>query len=144
MSEFSRFMKSNKKPKENGKYAPTASLCDENGKSMEWEFRHLTSKEHEELRDECTVDVQVTGKPGLYRPKMKTSMYLSKLVASSVVWPDLRNAELQDSYGVKSPEALLYAMVDDAGEYSSLCAWVQNFQGLTKNLDDKVKKAKNS
>ena len=90
------------------------------------------------------MDVQVTGKPNLYRPKMETSRYLSKLVASSVVWPDLYDAELQDSYGVKAPEALLYAMVDDAGEYSDLCAWVQKFQGLTKSLDDRVEEAKNS
>ena len=116
MSKFSRFMKSNKKPKENEKYAPTKSLCDENGEPLEWEFCHMGSEAHEKLRDDCTVDVQVTGKPGLYRPKVETSRYLNELVASSVVWPDLYDAELQDSYGVKSPGALLYAMVDDAGE----------------------------
>ena len=54
MSKFAKFMKSNKTVKENGFYAPTRSLCDENGKPLEWEFRHITSKENEGLRDDCT------------------------------------------------------------------------------------------
>jgi len=29
-------MRANKKEKKNGKYAPTKSLCDENGKPLEW------------------------------------------------------------------------------------------------------------
>ena len=35
MSKFSRFMKTNKAEKKNGFYAPTKSLCDENGKPLE-------------------------------------------------------------------------------------------------------------
>ncbi len=38
---------------------------DENGKPLEWEFRHITSKENEKLRDKCMIDVQVTGKPNV-------------------------------------------------------------------------------
>ena len=34
MSEFSRFMKANKKVKANQKYAPTASLTDTDGKPL--------------------------------------------------------------------------------------------------------------
>ena len=50
MSKFSRFMKANKKERANGFYAPTESLCGEDGKPVEWEFRHLTSKENDALR----------------------------------------------------------------------------------------------
>ena len=116
MSKFSRFMKENKIVKENGTYAPTKSLVDENGKPLEWEFRHITSKEDGELRDENTIDVQVTGKPNLFRPRLQSNKYIRSMVAKSVVVPDLRDAELQDSYGVKTPEDLLQAMVDDPGE----------------------------
>ena len=35
------------------------------------------------------------------------------------------------------------ALVDDSGEYSDLCAWMQKFQGFSKTLDDKVEEAKN-
>ena len=69
MSNFSQFMKANKKEKKNGFYAPTASLPDETtGNPVEWEFRHLTSRENDTLRDACTIEVQVTGKPNLYSP----------------------------------------------------------------------------
>ena len=65
------------------------------------------------------------------------------MITASTVTPDLYNAELQDSYGVQTPEELVYAMVDDAGEYQELSAWIQKFQGFTKTLDDKVDEAKN-
>lgn len=46
MSKFSAFMKQNKVKKENEKYAPTTSLADDKGNPLEWEFRHITSKEN--------------------------------------------------------------------------------------------------
>lgn len=143
MSKFLRFMKPNKTTKANEFYAPTVSLCDENGKPLEWEFKHITSKQNEKMRENCTVDVPITGKPNMYRPKLNTSKYLTQMVVTSTVCPDLYDAELQDSYGVKTPEDLLFAMVDDAGEYQELCVWVQKFQGFTKTLSDKVDEAKN-
>lgn len=143
MSKFSRFMKSNKKAKENEKYAPTASLIDESGNPIEWEFRHLTSRENENIRDFCTAEVQVKGKPNLYRPKLDTSKYLAKMIAAATVYPDLYDKELQDSYGVRTPEDLLYALVDDAGEYQELSVWMQKYQGFTKTFDEKVEEAKN-
>ena len=99
MSKFSKFMKANKVAKTNGFYAPTASLQDENGKPLEWEFRPITSKENDALRESCTVEVQVTGKPNLFRPKLNTSQYLAKMIVAATVVPDLYDAELQDSYG---------------------------------------------
>ena len=143
MSKFSKFMKVNKVEKKNGMYAPTKSLCDENGKPLEWEFRHITSKENESLRDECTIEVPVTGKPNLFRPKLQSSKYIRKMIVASIVMPDLYDAELQDSYGVKEPEDLLLAMVDDPGEYNELAAFVQEFQGFNVSFNDKVEEAKN-
>lgn len=142
MSNFSMFMRSNKKQKENGRYAPTKSLLDEKGNPLEWEFKHITSKENDKIRDACTVEVPVTGKPNMYRPKLKTAQYIRDMITASVIYPDLYDAELQDSYGVKTPEDLLYAMVDDPGEYSDLAAFVQRFQGFDTSFEDKVEEAK--
>lgn len=143
MSKFSAFMKANKSKKENEKYAPTASIVDGNGKPLEWEFRHITSKENEQMRDACTTEVQVTGKPNMFRQKLNSQKYLSRMITTATVYPDLYDAELQDSYGVATPEDLLYAIVDDAGEYQDLCVWMQNFQGFGKTLEEKVDEAKN-
>lgn len=142
MSNFSRFMKANKAVKKNERYAATKSLCDENGKPLEWEFRHISSEENESLRDECTIDVPVTGKPNMFRPRLQTGKYIRKMIAASVVMPDLYDKELQDSYGVADPDALLLAMVDDPGEYSNLAAFVQKFQGFDVSFSDKVDEAK--
>lgn len=143
MSKFAAFMKSNQKTKPNAKYPATASLCDEKGNPLEWEFRPLGSKEVELIRDECTKQVQIPGKPGQYRPEFNSRKYLSKVIAASVVMPDLNDAELQDSYGVKTPEDLLYMMVPDAGEYDNLTLWFNKYQGFNKSFDDKVTEAKN-
>ena len=93
MSNFSRFMKANKIAKPNEKYAPTATLQDENGEPLNWEFRQITSKENEALRDSCTIEVQVKGKPNLYRPKVKTAEYLAKMIVASVSYTHLRAHE---------------------------------------------------
>lgn len=143
MSNFSRFMKQNKIAKKNENFAPTKSLTDENGKPLEWEFSHITSKQNEDLRESNTYDVPIKGKPNMFRGKLNTSKYLADMIVASTVSPDLYNKELQDSYGVKTPNDLLFALVDDPGEYSDLCRWIQQFQGFTETLDDKVEEAKN-
>lgn len=144
MSNLSRFMKQNKIKKENEKYAPTVSLTNDDGKPLKFEFIHMTSRENEALRDRCMYDVQVKGKPNVYRAKLNTSKYLAEMVAASIVHPNLFSKELQDSYGVKTPVDLLYELVDNPGEYADLTAWVQKFQGFDETLDDKVDDAKNS
>lgn len=143
MSKFAKFMKANKVEKKNEFYAATASLCDENGKPLEWEFKHISSKDNERIRDECTSEVAIPGKRNAFRPKLKMGLYFQKMIVASVVSPDLYDSELQDSYGVKDPEELLLAMVDGPGEYSDLVAFVQKMQGFDVQFDDKVEEAKN-
>ena len=143
MSDLKRFLKQNKIKKQNEKYAPTKSLQNEDGSALEWEFQHITSKENEEIREDCTKDIPITGKPGMFRQKLNTSKYLAQMIVASTKVPDLYNKELQDSYDVKTPEDLLFAMVDDPGEYQDMCVWIQKFQGFTQTLDEKVKEAKN-
>ena len=106
-------------------------------------MRKILNKENDDIKDECTLDIQVKGKPNLYRQKLNTSKYLVKMIAASVVAPNLYDKELQDSYGVKTPEELIYSMIDDPGEYGELCVWVQKYQGFNTSMDDKKEEAKN-
>nr|DAK80979.1 MAG TPA: tail assembly chaperone protein [Caudoviricetes sp.] len=142
MSNLSRFFKKNKIKKENGTYAPSKAFVDEKGNPLDFVFRPVSSKENETIREKHTKDVQINGKPNMFRPKLDTAGYLNELIAESVVEPDLYNAELQDSYGVKTPGDLLYAMIDEPGEYQDLSEWVQNYHGFS-TLDDKKAEAKN-
>jgi hypothetical protein len=144
MSKFSQFMKQNKKVKENEEYAPTKSMVGSDGSPLRWEFQHLTTKQNEDLREKCTIDVPITGKPNMFRQKLLTSKYLCNMIVDSTVVPNLYDAELQNSYGVKTPEDLVYAIVDNPGEYAELTAWIQKFNGFDETLDEKVDEAKNS
>lgn len=143
MSKFAKFMKANKTVKANEMHPVTKSLCDDEGNPLDWEFKHITSRENENIREACTREVPVTGKPNMYRPKMDTGLYIRKMIVASVVAPDLYDAELQDSYGVKTPEDLLLEMVDDPGEYNDLAAYVQKIQGFNVSFEEKVDEAKN-
>ena len=142
MSDLTRFLKKNKKVKENTTFPVTKSLTDDNGKPLLWLIRPVSTSENDALRDECMIDVQIPGKPGMYRPKLQSSKYISKLLATSVVEPNLHDKDLQDSYGAMTPEELLKEMVDDPGEYGDFTAFVQKFNGFT-NMEDKVNEAKN-
>ena len=143
MSKFSRFMKSNKIMKENTTFPVTKSLLDEDGKPLNWVIKPLTTKENENIRESCMIDVPVTGKPNMFRPKLNTAKYIEKMLASSVAEPNLYDKELQDSYGVMTPEDLLKEMVDDPGEYNEFAAFVQKFNGFDTTMEDKVEEAKN-
>lgn len=143
MSKFSRFMKQNKIKKENTTFAPTKSLLDENGEPIKFVIKPLTTKENEDIREACTVDIPVTGKPNMFRPKLNTSKYLAKMLCSCIIEPNLFDKELQDSYGVMTPEDLIREMIDDPGEYQDFSVFVQNFNGFNVTLEDKVDDAKN-
>lgn len=143
MSNFNRFMKQNKVQKENTTFTATKSLTDENGQPLLWTIKPLTTKENDVLRDDCTHDVQVVGKPGMFRPKLNTSKYIAKMICAAVVEPNLNDKELQDSYGVMTPDDLLKEMIDDPGEYGDLASFIQQFNGFTTTMDDKVDEAKN-
>ena len=143
MSNFSKFMKANKIVKENTTFAATKSLVDENGKPLLWTIKPLTTSENENIRESCMVDVPVTGKPNMFRPKLNTSKYIAKMVAASIAEPNLYDKELQDSYGVMTPEDLLKEMIDDPGEYNDFASFIQTFNGFNTTLEDKIEEAKN-
>lgn len=143
MSNFSKFMKQNKVKKENTTYAVTKSLTDENGQPLLWTIKPISTSQNDVIRDECTKDIQIVGKPNMFRPKLNTSKYIAKMICASVVEPNLNDKALQDSYGVMTPEELLKEMVDDPGEYNDFAAFVQQFNGFTNTMGEKVEEAKN-
>ena len=143
MSALSAFLKKNKKTKDNVKYAVTKSLTDEAGVPLEWEIRALTTRQDEEIREACTMEVPVKGKPGMYRPRIDTNQYITRMLVESIVEPNLYNAELQDSYGVSTPEDLLKEMVDTPGEYQDLAAFVQKMNGFSQTFEEDIEEAKN-
>lgn len=143
MGDLSRFLKKNKVKKENLKIAASRYLTDENGKPLVWEIRPLTAKEDSSIREECTIDVPVKGKPGVFYPKFMSGKYLAKMAAACVVYPNLNDKELQDSYGVMGAEQLIVELIDEPGEFNEFMSRLQAFHGFDQSFQDKVKEAKN-
>lgn len=143
MSNLSLFLKKNKRVRENAFYAATKSILDETGEPVKWEIRPLTTAEDEALRESCTYDAPIPGKKGQFRTKIDVNAYMNKQMCAAIVFPDLNNAELQDSYEVKTPEDLLKEMVDDPSEYADLRSFIQELSGFDKELTDEVEEAKN-
>ena len=65
------------------------------------------------------------------------------MIATSVVEPNLNNKDLQDSYGVMTPEELIKEMIDNPGEYNNFARFIQEYNGFDETLNEKVEKAKN-
>ncbi len=143
MSNLSRFLKQNKIKKANTTYPATASLLDEKGKPLLWTIKMITTKENDAIRDDCMIEVPIKGKIGTYRTKLDASKYMSKMISACIVEPNLYDKDLQDSYGVMTPEDLLKEMIDNPGEYNELAEFIQKFNGFDKVLEDKVEEAKN-
>ena len=114
----------------------------ENGKPIEWEVRMLTAGEDEEIRKGATKKVPVPGRRGQYQPETDINLYLARMAAACTVFPNLFDAELQDSYKVKTPEDLLRKMLT-SGEYAEYLQTVQSLNGYDSSTSELVDEAKN-
>jgi len=138
MSEITNFFKQNKKLKANTTYTATKSLTDESGVPLLWEIKPITTKENDKLQESCMIDI-----PGKnFRQKMNTTEYIRKLIVASVVFPDLLDADLQDSYGVNKAEDLVQEIVDDSGEWNAFVQFINDFNNFVQ-IQDKIDEAKN-
>lgn len=141
MSEFSIFMAGNVVKEETVKFVASKRFAVK-GKPVEWEIKAIDSDLDEAIRKECTKKVPVAGKRGQYTQETDTDKYLGKMCAACTVYPNLNDAELQDSYGVKSADALLKKMLK-AGEYTEYKAKVMEVNGYDMSMEELVEEAKN-
>ena len=141
MSDFSMFMAGNAEKDEVVKYV-ASNRFKSKGKPVAWEIKAVTSDLDEAIRKECTKRVPVPGKRGQYNQETDTDKYIGKLCVASTVFPNLNDAELQDSYGVKSADALLKAMLKP-GEYTEYKAKVMEVNGYDMSMEELVDEAKN-
>ena len=86
--------------------------------------------------------VPIPGKKNQYSQNIDANAYTIKLAVRCTSFPNLNDAELQDSYGVKSAEQLLGAMLDP-GELDEYTRKVLEVNGFEKTESDLVDEAKN-
>ncbi len=123
------------------KYVASTRFLDKNKKPMAWEIKTITNSEDEDIRNAHKKKEFVPG-------TRQTSVYLDQeayavaLICECVVYPNLNDAGLQESYGVIGAEELIKKMLTP-GEYTSLFSAIQQANGFETGMNDKIKTAKN-
>jgi RecG-like helicase len=140
MSDFSVFMAGNALKDEIVKVVVSERFA-KNGKPVEWELKAVDAETDEKIRKECAKLVPV-GKHGQKVEQNDNNKYIGKLCVASTVYPNLNDAELQDSYGVKSADALLKKMLKP-GEYTTFQLKVMEINGFDLSMEELVDEAKN-
>ena len=141
MSDFSIFMSGNAIKNDTVKYVASKRFV-KNKKPVEWELKAVDSDLDELIRKECTKRVPIAGKRGQYTQETDTDKYIGKLCVACTVYPNLKDAELQDSYGVKTGDELLKKMLLP-GEYTEYKAKVMEINGYDLDMEELVDEAKN-
>lgn len=140
MSKLQAFMSANVDRIENKKFVISNRFKDNSGKPIEWEIRAVTSAEEEQIRSVSRKRIVQNGRTENQDVDYQT--YLSKLVVGCIVFPDLHDVELQNSYGVMGAEALLKAMLVP-GELALLTRAIHKMNGFDRTVKDMVEEAKN-
>ncbi|WPK12232.1 hypothetical protein R6U77_00670 [Lysinibacillus louembei] len=144
MSNLQAFFAHNKKKQDNIKRAISKSFVDENGNAVEWEFAPISPERDAELKSESTKRSLITqGKrKGQYNTDFDHFKYQRLLTVESIVFPNLNDKELQDSYGVLGADELLGKMLT-IGEIAEAAAAAQAANGYEVELDELVEEVKN-
>lgn len=142
--DFQAFMKGNALPVEEREVVVSKRFVGKDGKPLAWKIHAITPEENEAIRDQHTKMVPAPGKAGKRGQtvsRVENGKYVAALVAACVSFPDLNNAALQDSYGVKDATALLQQMLTP-GELDDLQVEVSDVCGF-QTLEEQVDTAKN-
>ena len=141
MSNFAAFMAGNAKTIDTVEYVVSKRFVEKN-EPIKWVFKPIGSDLDESLRKECTKKVPIADKRGQYNQETDTDKYIAKMCVACTVYPNLNDAELQDSYGVKSGEELLRKMLLP-GEYTDLKTKIMEINGYDLSMEELVDEAKN-
>jgi hypothetical protein len=109
----------------------------EDGKPVPFVIRPISEKENAQLIKKYTKTDKKTGQERLDRTE-----YSHALVASAVIFPDLKNAELQNAYGVLGETSLLGVMLN-IGEFATLSQAVTELSGLDGDINEDIEEVKN-
>ena len=144
MTNLVAFFAHNKKQNDNIKRAISKKFVDEQGNPIEWEFAPITPERDAELKSDSTKRSMIMqGKrKGQYNTDFDHFKYQRLLTVESIVFPNLNDKELQDSYGAMGADELLGKMLT-IGEIANAAAAAQEANGYEAELEDMVEEVKN-
>ncbi len=139
MKDLKSFLQGNAEIVENRLIEVSERFKDEQGNPIPWEVRALPAEEEEQIRKSCFVSIK--GQNHGQTEKFDPNRYMIQLAAACTVYPDLENAELQDSYGVHTAPALLKKMLY-AGELNRYFEAIESHNRF-KSIEEKIDEVKN-
>lgn len=113
----------------------------EGGAPVPWRIRVLTQKEMDAISKSCTQRI-VDAKTKEERYEVDRDALSRSMLEECVVYPNLKDAALQDSYGVCGAAELAETMLLP-GEYADLIKCVTQAQGIDSGMADQIKIVKN-
>lgn len=140
MSDLSVFFAQQAAAETTEPFVVSPRFRDKTGEPVPWTLRSMTEEENEQCRKAATKHVK--GKNGMRVPETNADEYMANLVVASVAFPNLRDGELQKSYGVMGAGPLLKKMLQP-GEYARLIQKVQEMNGFDRDMDELVDEVKN-
>lgn len=138
---LSAFFKQNAKQVENQKITVSDRFLDENGKPIKWEITCISANENQKIRKNSVHNKPISGKRGQYTQEFDTAAYQARLATKCVVFPDLNDKDLQNSYGAMDAEQLISAMLTP-GEFDDLILNITDLCGF-KSEEELIDEAKN-
>lgn len=133
MSKFKSFLKGNVKEVENVKLK--LDRFDE-----PIELRPLSAGEADDINQRCFVNK--LGPKGKRERVFDIVKYNREICVASIVYPDLNDEELQDSYKTRGASNL-YAKLFLLGEANEILEKVMEISGIDTSMDDDIEEAKN-
>nr|DAK61376.1 MAG TPA: tail assembly chaperone protein [Caudoviricetes sp.]DAS60111.1 MAG TPA: tail assembly chaperone protein [Caudoviricetes sp.]DAX39885.1 MAG TPA: tail assembly chaperone protein [Caudoviricetes sp.] len=140
MKDLKFFLKQNTIPVENQEVEVSKRFKDDAGNTVKFEIKSISNEMDDALRKQNTR--QVKKAKGVVVPELDQQKYFVDLVLKSLVYPDLDDKELQDSWGVMDSRELINAMLLP-GEYTALLQEVQKINGWDLNVEDIKDEVKN-
>lgn len=122
-------------------YVASERFIDEKNNPIPWKLRILTETELSKLKAQCKKRVT---NPKTQQSYIETdsSKLADLMIENSVIYPNLNNAELQNSYGAIGAIDLAKKMLIP-GEYNDLILAVNEANGFNSGMAEKIKRAKN-
>lgn len=138
---LSAFLKENKIKREAYEYVASKDFVDSEGNPIPWKIRPLTNEELDNLRDRFTKRVKnkMTQKT---EEVFDREGFTMEMATTSIEFPKLDDAQLQESYGVVGADSLLNAMLTP-GELQDLFLAVNEASDFEVGMGQKIKQAKN-
>lgn len=110
-----------------------------NGEVIPWKFKVFDADEIAEIKKQSTKIIKSNGSKQV---TVDTTMLTQNAIIESVVYPNLKDIQLQESYNATSPRMLLKAMLTGP-ELERLGDKILKAQGFMEDINTLIDDAKN-